>query len=111
MPPPRLRESNPRGRPTTLLQPHTQHSWTGRSHAHGTEHARWAKQVKTRDRSCQLQYPGCTGGADHIINVRAGGARYDPANGQAACTHCHKIKTQTEAQAARRTSKTRTDPR
>lgn len=83
---------------------HTQHGWTGRSHAHGTQHAKWARQVKARDRTCQLRYQGCTGAAneaDHIINVKAGGARYDLTNGQAACTPCHKLKTKREAATAR----------
>lgn len=83
---------------------HTQYGWTGRSHASGAEHARWAKAVKQRDRTCQLRYQGCTGAADeadHIVNVKAGGARYDLSNGQAACTPCHKTKTQQEARKAR----------
>ncbi|MBC9954932.1 HNH endonuclease [Leucobacter sp. cx-42] len=83
---------------------HTAYGWAGRSHASGAAHIRWSKAVRQRDKECQLRFNGCTGDADeadHIVNVKAGGARYDPKNGQGACTHCHGVKTRAEAHRAR----------
>lgn len=94
----------PGGTRTRYCDTHTQHHWGKGGTQRGWQHDKWAKQVKTRDRTCQLHYKGCTGGADeadHIRNIKAGGARYDPTNGQAACRHCHGIKTRREAAAAR----------
>lgn len=86
---------------TRYCDDHTTHHWTGRSHAHGAEHEAWRKTVLTRDHwTCQINGPTCTRRAkiaDHITNVKAGGARYDPNNGQAACQPCHTAKTQQEA--------------
>jgi len=90
---------------TRYCKNHTQHHWGNGGTQRGWQHEKWAKQVKARDGACQLRYPGCTGAADeadHILNIKSGGARYDPANGQAACTHCHQIKTRHEAAEARK---------
>jgi len=56
---------------------------------------------------CYLHYPGCTGTStedDHVIPLSAGGTDHI-ANHRGACHHCHAIKTQREAQAARRARK------
>src|SRR4051812_16633749 len=45
--------------------------------------------------TCQLQLDGCTTRAkpvDHIKEWTNGGAWFDPANLQAACTHCNSVK-------------------
>lgn len=34
--------------------------------------------------------------ADHIVEIRDGGVRLDPANGQALCGSCHGLKTAAE---------------
>jgi 5-methylcytosine-specific restriction protein A len=34
--------------------------------------------------------------SDHIVPVGEGGARYDPANGQALCADCDAVKTRTD---------------
>ena len=41
---------------------------------------------------CQIQANGCTQLADqvdHIVELVNGGAKYDPTNLRAACTHCN----------------------
>lgn len=85
---------------------HTVHGWTGRSHAQGAEHRAWRTAVLKRDKGlCQIKHAGCTHRAteaDHITNVKSGGAQYDVDNGRAACTHCHKIETQQQSIEARR---------
>jgi 5-methylcytosine-specific restriction endonuclease McrA len=65
------------------------------------------RQVLHRDHhTCQIREPGCTVTAttvDHTINLAALNiSRYhpaalDPNNCQAACGHCHTIKTRREA--------------
>lgn len=68
------------------------------------EHRAWADAVLTRaGHRCQLRYAGCTGTAahaDHIQAVAEGGAEYDPGNGQAACRHCHQLKSSDEGHRA-----------
>lgn len=86
---------------TRYCDEHTVHHWTGRSHATGAGHTQWRKTVLSRAKGmCEIRGPGCTHRAteaDHRVPVAEGGARYDPNNGQAACTPCHKAKTQQEA--------------
>ena len=41
---------------------------------------------------CQINHRGCTliaDQVDHIIPLVDGGAKYDPSNLRAACTHCN----------------------
>ena len=56
----------------------------------------WPKlrlRILERDNyDCQIRSPACTKKAtqvDHIVPVRKGGARYDPANLRAACRPCN----------------------
>jgi nitrite reductase/ring-hydroxylating ferredoxin subunit len=47
------------------------------------------------------QWPGCTRSerrmfADHIVEVKDGGALFDPANGQCLCGSHHSLKTVAE---------------
>lgn len=66
----------------------------------------WRAAILKRDKGhCQINGPGCTGRAteaDHVVNVAAGGAEFDPDNGQAACPTCHKAKSLAEATEGRR---------
>ena len=67
-----------------------------------------ARRIIARDRTCQLQLPGCTTEAtqaDHIIGVMdALAAGWEPAdvnyesNGQGVCDSCHQLKTRGEIQ-------------
>jgi 5-methylcytosine-specific restriction protein A len=57
---------------------------------------RWAAlRLKILERDgwrCQVRGPGCTLVADqvdHITPLANGGAKYDPTNLRAACTHCN----------------------
>lgn len=81
-----------------------------RSHSSGSwrdspEYKAWRDAVLERASwFCEIRGERCTGTAtqaDHIRNVREGGARFDVSNGQAACAPCHKAKTQDEAQRGR----------
>jgi 5-methylcytosine-specific restriction protein A len=59
------------------------------------EHRAWALAVKTRAR-WHCQECGAVGVrlfADHIVELKDGGAALDPANGQALCGRCHTKKT------------------
>lgn len=93
-------------------------AWTrgGPTRTSTTAHRRWRTTVLTRDRyTCQhCGHRGTPGDgtieADHILNVRRGGHPHDPNNGQALCTHCHTIKTHTEAAAGRAAKSTRRPP-
>jgi hypothetical protein len=53
-----------------------------------------------RDARCRKAQPRHRMFADHIKEVRDGGARFDPTNGQCLCGRHHTLKT-TEARAAR----------
>ena len=68
------------------------------------EHKAWSKQVIARARGhCQdCQRTGTRLFADHVREVKDGGAPLDPANGRALCGGCHGRKT--AAERARRTA-------
>lgn len=76
-----------------------------RAAIYGTaEHQDWSRAVIARAGGmCQGKGCGRTGVrlfADHIVELRDGGAPYDLANGQALCGSCHTRKT-AAARAAR----------
>ncbi len=93
-------------------------TWTrgGNSRTSTPAHRRWRRAVLTRDNyQCQTcGYQGHPGDgimqADHIHNVKQGGAEHDIANGRAICINCHKPKTQAEAAAGRRLKSRRRPP-
>lgn len=66
----------------------------------------WREAVMRRDGStCKC---GRTDGrmfADHVVEIRDGGAKFDVANGQTLCGRCHTLKT--NAERARRLDRTR----
>lgn len=69
-----------------------------RASIYGTaEHAAWSKAVISRAGGmCQGKGCGRSGGrlfADHIVELRDGGAPFDVVNGQALCGACHSRKT------------------
>ncbi len=58
------------------------------------EHKAWAKAVIKRAGGC-CQDCGATGKrlfADHIVELKDGGAKYDVDNGKALCGSCHVSK-------------------
>lgn len=69
------------------------------------EHRAWRLVVLANcNYECQIKRNGCQGKAtigDHILNIKRGGAPFDPRNGQGACWWCHNLKTQEEALAGR----------
>jgi len=66
-------------------------------HYHTPEHQRWSRAVIARAGGrCQGKGCGRSGVrlfADHIVELRDGGAPFDLANGQALCGACHARKT------------------
>jgi len=62
------------------------------------EHRAWRatvlKNAGYRCETCGVKPPMLI--ADHVIERRDGGARYDPLNGKAACPSCHSLKTAQE---------------
>ena len=73
---------------------------------YGAEHRVWRKRVLARARGlCEIRGPGCTHRATDADHVDRLGARYDLANGQAACPVCHGVKTRREAAEARATGR------
>ncbi len=74
-------------------------------HYNTPEHRTWRARVINRAHGvcqrCKQPVPhGHRLFADHIIELRDGGAPHDPNNGQALCYRCHSVKT-LEAIAAR----------
>jgi hypothetical protein len=66
-------------------------------------------QVRRRDKTCRLQYPGCTqriDEMDHIEGLAALGIPRTPVLNakeiQGVCRQCHQIKTQAQAAEGRR---------
>jgi hypothetical protein len=62
------------------------------------EHRAWAREV-VRRAGGQCQWPGCTKAlpqhrmvADHIVEVKDGGALLDPVNGQCLCVQHNTLK-------------------
>jgi 5-methylcytosine-specific restriction protein A len=67
---------------------------------YGEAHRKWRTLVLRRDPFCTLRYYGCTRlstVADHIVRISEGGLRFDLANGQGVCQHCHAIKSAKES--------------
>jgi 5-methylcytosine-specific restriction protein A len=64
------------------------------------EHIAWRDEVY-RQAGRRCQWPGCGVRqprmfADHIVEIRDGGAALDPANGQCLCGRHHGLKTARE---------------
>lgn len=88
--------------------------WDSSGHPGSTRLQRKQRSdILKRDPVCYLRFPGCTDAStveDHVIPLSQGGDRWSYSNRRGACTSCHNIKTQQEAQAARKT-RTRTTPK
>jgi 5-methylcytosine-specific restriction protein A len=83
-------------------------SRTRRDRAPGWKQLR-AKVMQRDEWTCQLRGPHCAVIAtdvDHVVNVASGGS-HDMSNLVAACTPCHRDKSQREAQAGRNRGKRR----
>jgi 5-methylcytosine-specific restriction enzyme A len=79
-------------------------------HYHTAEHQAWRRTVIARaggrcqDPSCRTPHrTGIRLFADHVTELRDGGAPTDPGNGRALCGACHTRKT--AAERARRTAR------
>lgn len=67
------------------------------NHYHTPEHRAWRAAV-IRRAGGQCQAAGCGRGgvrlfADHVVELKDGGAPFDLGNGQALCGACHSRKT------------------
>jgi 5-methylcytosine-specific restriction protein A len=66
-------------------------AWSGGS---DTRWRRFRLTILDRDHwTCLIQLDGCTGQAEdvhHLVPLARGGAKYDPANCAAACSHCNQ---------------------
>ncbi|NLE82386.1 MAG: HNH endonuclease [Rhodococcus sp.] len=94
----RQAHSNPKGCPTCRPP------WRGSSYAGGSTRRgrRLRQQVLEEQPICAI--PGCrrlSAEVDHIVNLAAGGERYDRANCRGLCEPHHREKTAREAQAGR----------
>lgn len=107
MPPGRLRNMAPR---LVVLDPRLARPSpkVADPHYHSPEHKAWRAEVMRRSHG-QCQDPQCRTPnrgrgrrlfADHVRELRDGGAPFDPANGMALCGACHTRKT-AAARAAR----------
>lgn len=70
---------------------------TADPHYQTPEHRAWRAEV-IRRAGGRCQEPGCGRReprmfADHVVELRDGGAALDPANGQCLCGSCHTRKT------------------
>lgn len=82
--------------------------WSTSHHPGSTRQSRREReQVLVTHPTCYLRYDGCTVIStedDHIVPLHQGGTN-DLSNRAGACHHCHSIKTNREATAARPTRK------
>jgi 5-methylcytosine-specific restriction endonuclease McrA len=80
-------------------------AWSTSKHPGSTSRQRRQRaDILARDPICYLRFDGCTEVSteeDHVIPLHKGGDRWSYSNRRGVCHHCHSIKTQTEAQAAR----------
>lgn len=69
---------------------------TAASRGYDARHRRWRTLILARDPLCKrcLTHVRTTPAtvADHILPLRYGGARFDPANGQGLCGPCNTAK-------------------
>ena len=75
-------------------------AWEGSAWTGGSDR-RW-RTIRARQLAQHpvCQWPGChrlAVHADHIVNLAAGGRKYDPTNVQSLCEPHHQEKTQAEA--------------
>ena len=80
-----------------MLDPRTARAMPKQAAAHylTPEHKAWRSAVVARAGGC-CQACGRSGVrlyADHVVELRDGGAPLDPSNGQALCGACHTRKT------------------
>jgi hypothetical protein len=80
------------------LDDHHSHAHANDDYYNSKEHRAWRTLVISRANG-MCQWPGCNAReprmfADHIIEIRDGGAKTDPLNGQCLCGKHHAIKTQ-----------------
>jgi 5-methylcytosine-specific restriction protein A len=59
---------------------------------YGARHRQWAAMVLRRSPLCAICTTAPAHHADHIVPIKAGGARFELSNGQGLCTACHSRK-------------------
>ena len=79
------------------LDDDVRYAHTNDSYYNSKEHRAWRTLIITRAKG-MCQWPGCNAReprmfADHIVEIRDGGSRTDPLNGQCLCGKHHAIKT------------------
>ncbi len=97
-----IRMQRPMVRPANLSIARTSPKRTD-AHYGSAEHAEWAEKVKKRD-GYRCVDPDCKGPhypcqkvyADHIVEVKDGGAKFDVDNGITRCASSHTSKTNRE---------------
>jgi 5-methylcytosine-specific restriction protein A len=92
-----LRTLPPRLKPAqqARVKPADTAGGAAKSHYQSAAHASWARAVKTRD-GYRCVMCGATGPrliADHIVEIKDGGAALDITNGETLCLSCHNKKT------------------
>ena len=80
------------------LDDHNSHAHTNDDYYNSKEHRVWRTLVISRANGT-CQWLGCNAResrmfADHIVEIRDGGSKTDPLNGQCLCGKHHAIKTQ-----------------
>lgn len=69
---------------------------TRQQQGYGAQHQRWRAEVLRQHPYCVTCRTAPSREADHIIPIKRGGARFDPANGQGLCKPHHSAKTARE---------------
>ena len=74
------------------------HAHTNDEYYNSKAHRAWRTLIISRANG-MCQWPGCHASnprmfADHIIEIRDGGSRTDPMNGQCLCARHHALKTE-----------------
>lgn len=69
---------------------------TATQRGYNARHRHWRKKILSRDPVCVHCHDAPATEADHIVPIRAGGARFDLNNGAGLCGTCHRRKTNKE---------------
>lgn len=67
-----------------------------RQRGYGRAHELWRMAVLRKHTICVMCNKARARHADHIVPIRQGGSRFDPANGQGLCQNCHNSAKQAQ---------------